>query len=77
MLIDLSQMKPGETGVIKEIQGGRGLMMRVQSMGIRYGKKITKVSSHFWRGPQTIEVGNVQIAIGFGMAKRILVEVER
>ncbi|MDD5454136.1 MAG: FeoA family protein [Candidatus Ratteibacteria bacterium] len=77
MLIDLTQMRPGETGVIKEIQGGQGLMIRVRSMGIRYGKKITKVSSHFWRGPQTIDVGNMQIALGFGMAKRILVEVER
>jgi ferrous iron transport protein A len=46
-------------------------------MGLRPEKKITKVSSHFWRGPQTVEVGNIQIAVGFGMAKSILVEVKR
>jgi len=77
MTIDLTQMQPGVTGIVKEIQGGQGLVRKLQSMGLRPGKKIAKVSSHFWRGPQTIEIDNSQIAIGFGMAKRILVEVER
>jgi ferrous iron transport protein A len=77
MLIDLTQMQPGESGIIKEIQGGYGLIRKIQSMGLRPGKKITKVSSHFWRGPQTVEIDNLQIAIGFGMAKRIFVEVKR
>jgi len=77
MFIDLTQMQPGETGIVKEIQGGHGLMRRLQSMGIRPSKKISKVSSHFWRGPQTVEVDNIQIAVGFGMARKILVEVER
>lgn len=77
MLIDLTQMQPGETGIVKEIQGGYGFVRKLQSMGVRPGKKITKVSSHFWRGPQTVEVDNIQIAVGFGMAKKILVEVKR
>ncbi len=77
MTIDLTQMKPGESGVITEIQGGHGLIRKIQSMGLRPGKKITKVSSHFWRGPQTVEIDNLQVAIGFGMAKRIFVEVQR
>jgi len=77
MVIDLTQLQPGETGTVKEIQGGHGIIRKLQSMGMRQGKKITKVSSHFWRGPQTIGVDNMQIAVGFGMAKRILVEVKR
>ncbi|MDD5155841.1 MAG: FeoA family protein [Candidatus Omnitrophica bacterium] len=77
MSIDLIQMQPGETGIVKEIQGGHGFIRKLQSLGVRPGKKITKVSSHFWRGPQTVEVDNMQVAIGFGMAKRILVEVKR
>jgi len=70
-------MQPGEIGAIAEIHGGQGMIKRLQSMGIRPGKKIAKVSSHFWRGPQTVEIGNMQVAVGFGMAKRILVEVKR
>jgi len=77
MIIDLTKMQHGESGVVTEIQGGHGLARKVQSMGLRPGKKITKVSSHFWRGPQTVEVDNIQIAVGFGMAKRIMVEVKR
>lgn len=77
MIIDLTKMKPGESGTIVELEGGHGFLCRVQGMGIRPGKKIKKVSSHFWRGPQTIEVDNSRVAIGFGMARKIMVEVER
>lgn len=62
---------------MKEIQGGFGLIRKLQSMGVRPEKQIIKVSSHFWRGPQTVEIDNLQVAIGFGMAKRIFVQVER
>lgn len=77
MTIDLTQLQPGETGIVEEMQGGRGFIRKLQSIGVRSGKKITKVSSHFWRGPQTVEVDNMQIAIGFGMAKKIMVSVKR
>ena len=77
MIVDLTQMQPGEAGIVKEIQGGQGFIRKLQSMGVRPDKKITKVSSHFWRGPQTVEVDDMQIAVGFGMAKKILVEVKR
>jgi len=70
-------MQSGECGIVVEIQGGFGFIRKVQSMGIRPGKKIVKVGSHFWRGPQIVEIDNLQVAIGFGMAKRVLVEVER
>ncbi len=75
MTIDLTQLKPGESGIVADIEGGCGMSRRLQAMGVRPGKKIKKISSHFWRGPQTIQVDNTKIAIGFGMAKRILVEV--
>jgi len=77
MKTDLTQMQPGETGTVKEILGGRGFIRKLQSIGIRPGKRITKVSSHFWRGPQTIEIDNMQVAVGFGMAKKIFVEIDR
>ncbi|MBU1146832.1 MAG: ferrous iron transport protein A [Candidatus Omnitrophica bacterium] len=77
MIIDLTQVKNGESGIIKELRGGSDFSQRIQNMGIRQGKKIKKLSSHFWRGPQTVEVDNMRIAIGWGMAKKIFVEVER
>ncbi|UCH12277.1 MAG: ferrous iron transport protein A [Candidatus Omnitrophota bacterium] len=77
MTVDITRLQPGESGTVAEIQGGLGFTRKIQGMGIRPGKRITKVSSHFWRGPQTIAIGNLKVAIGFGMAKRILVKVER
>lgn len=76
-LIDLTQMKPGESGIIEEIRGGHGLVTRIQGMGLRPGKCVIKVSNHFWRGPQTVAVGRLHIAIGFGMAKKIFIRIEK
>lgn len=75
--IDLTQLEEGETGVVIEIQGGYGLIRRLESLGIRVGKKVTKVSSQFMRGPVTLRIDNFQVALGFGMARKILVEIEK
>jgi len=71
----LSQMRAGQSGIVFQIQGGRGLVSRLSALGIRPGQRITKVGSMFMRGPVTIQVGNAQVAIGFGMANRIIVEL--
>jgi ferrous iron transport protein A len=74
--ISLSQMEAGQSGKVVQIQGGYGFANRLNSLGVRIGRKITKVSSMFMRGPVTIQAGNTQIAVGFGMAKRIIVELD-
>ena len=75
-LISLQQMRAGQRGKVVEIQGGHGLVNRLSALGIRPGKRITKVSSMLMRGPVTIQSGNLQVAVGFGMAKKIIVEVD-
>ena len=77
MLIDITHLKLGEKGVIKEITGGIGLISKMQNMGLMVGKRVKKISSHFWCGPQTIEVGRCKVAVGYGIAKKIIVEVEK
>jgi len=74
--ITLTQMQVGQSGVVVQIQGGHGLVNRLNPLGIRPGKRITKVSSMFMRGPVTIQVDRAQVAIGFGMANRIIVELD-
>lgn len=70
------QMHAGQSGTVIGILGGHGLARRLDSLGIRPGKRITKVSSMFLHGPVTLQVNQSQIAIGFGMAAKILVEVD-
>jgi len=74
MIVDIIQLQPGEKGVVVDIQGGWGLIRKLDALGIRRGVKIMKISSQFLRGPVIIQVGGTQVAIGFGMAKRIIVE---
>jgi len=70
----LVQLATGQSGTVVQIQGGRGLINRLSALGIRPGQRLTKVSSMLMRGPVTIQLGNAQVAIGFGMAKRISVK---
>ncbi|GAI59491.1 hypothetical protein ES705_47582 [subsurface metagenome] len=72
----LTGMQIGQSGVVVQIQGGHGLVNRLNSLGIRPGKRITKTSSMIMRGPVTIQVDRAQVAIGFGMARRIIVELD-
>lgn len=75
--VTLVEMGSGESGTVVGIAGGRGLIRRLDALGIRPGKRITKISSMLFHGPVTLKVDNAQIAIGFGMARRIMVEVDR
>ncbi len=74
--ITLAGMQIGQSGTVVQIQGGHGLVSRLNSLGIRPGKRITKISSMIMRGPVTIQVDRAQVAIGFGMARRIIVDVD-
>ena len=73
----LARMSSGQTGIVFQIAGGYGLGRRLQALGIRPGKRITKVSAMFGHGPVTVQVDNTQIALGFGMAGKIIVEVDK
>ncbi len=70
----LGQLRAGESGKIIRIEGGHGIINRLAALDIRPGRNIRKLSSSFIRGPVTIEVNRAQVAIGFGMASRIIVE---
>jgi len=75
--VNLSQMYPGQSGKVVKIDGGVGLVSRLSAMGIRPGRKITKLSSMLMRGPVTVQQGSTRLAIGFGMARKILVEIDQ
>jgi ferrous iron transport protein A len=72
--IPLSSMQSGSKGVIAKIEGGHGLINRLNALGIRPNKRITKISSMMMRGPVTINMDGMQLALGFGMAKRVIIK---
>ncbi len=75
-VITLARMKQGEAGTIIEIAGGHGLTNRLEAMGVREGSKVKKVSGQLMKGPVTLMAGSTHTAIGYGMAQKILVEVD-
>jgi ferrous iron transport protein A len=74
-VIPLSKLESGQSGSIVDFSGGWGVKRRVQAMGIRPGKRITKISGMFMRGPVVVKVDNVQVAVGWGMAQKIMVQI--
>jgi ferrous iron transport protein A len=74
--LTLADMRTGQTGTVIGVLGGPGLIRRLDALGIRPGKKVTKTSSVLFHGPVTLKVNNSQVAVGFGMARKIIVEVD-
>ena len=75
--LTLAEMRTGQTGTVVGVLGGHGLIRRLDALGIRPGKKVTKISSALFHGPVTLKVDNARVAVGFGMAKKITVEVDK
>lgn len=72
----LSSMKNGQSGIIVSINGGMGMLARLEALGVRTGSVIIKKSGFFGSGPVIVTAGNTDVAIGHGMASRIMVEVD-
>jgi ferrous iron transport protein A len=69
-------MRPGQRGVVVAIQAGLGATRRLDAMGIRPGVVLKKVSGQLFGGPVVVQAGNLRIAIGLGMARKVLVELD-
>ncbi|MBA7637253.1 hypothetical protein ES703_44891 [subsurface metagenome] len=69
----LTQLRIGEKARIVAIGGGRGLKQKLFLRGLIEGKVIRVVSNY---GPVIIEVNGNIVAIGRGMARKIIVTTD-
>jgi ferrous iron transport protein A len=69
----LIELEKGEEGRILSLSGGRGMQERMRALGLVEGQIIQKLSAMALGGPIVVLVNRAQIAIGRGMARRILV----
>jgi ferrous iron transport protein A len=74
--LNLNQLGDGQTGTVVQLLGGRGFIARLEAIGIRPGNKVTKVCSMLFKGPVTLKSNGTQVALGFGMANKVIVEVD-
>lgn len=70
----LTRVKKGIKVKIVEIAAGKTLALRLSALGLRPGVCITKISAFALKGPLTVKVGTATIALGHGMAEKILVD---
>jgi len=75
LIVSLAEMAPGQTGMVVSLEGGHGRMRRLAAMGLHRGAAVTKTSTQPFRGPISVQVGNTEVAMGFGLARRVMVEV--
>ena len=58
------------------LEGGRGFQEKIFCLGIRTGKNVKVVSSQPIGGPLVVEIDGFQVAVGRGMAEKIIVETK-
>ncbi len=71
-IINLVELKASREAVVVNIVGGIGARRKLENLGVRVGSTIVKKGST--QGPVVINCGNTQIAIGRGLASKIIVK---
>lgn len=75
-MIPLALVREGERAKVSRVSGGRGLVRRMTDLGLRPGTEIEIVSASR-TGPFVIRLGGQRLGVGFGMAKKIFVDLVR
>ncbi|WP_048149699.1 FeoA family protein [Thermococcus sp. AM4] len=72
MIVPLLSLNPGERGVVIDLRGGPNFRSRLYAMGLAPGA-IVRVLENYPRGPVIVEAGGTRLALGKGMAAKVLV----
>jgi len=83
--VPLTSLRDGETAILTSIKAGHGkgrgrgwgFEKRLMDMGLTPGTKVVVVKSAPFHGPLEILVRGSRIALGRGVAERILVEIQK
>jgi len=75
-ITELSNLGPGEKGVVVFIRGGTAACQRLLDMGLTQGTEVTVVNAAPFRGPLEVAVRGSTLALGRGLARHVFVEVE-
>lgn len=73
-MIPLALIREGERVKVSRVLGGRGMVRRVTDLGLRPGTEIEIVSASK-TGSFIIRIGGQRLGVGFGMAKKIFVDL--
>jgi DtxR family Mn-dependent transcriptional regulator len=74
--VPISELKAGESGIVKSYAGGRGMLGRCLSMGFTPGSPVRMIEN-YGKGPILVSVCNSEVAVGREIAGRIMVARKR
>lgn len=72
-LMPLAMVRPGEQVILVAVNAGWGLARRLADMGLYPGVNLRVIWGH--PGPLVVQVGSSRLALGHGMAQKIMVKV--
>jgi len=72
--VSLVRVKKGIKVKIVEISAGKLASSRLSSLGLRVGGCVIKISAFALKGPITVKIGSTTLALGHGMAEKIIVD---
>lgn len=73
-MISLNKLDADKSAKVLSIDAGINLKDRLYDLGIKEGIVIKKITAASTRGTVVIKLGRGQIALGSGMASKIIVE---
>ncbi|MEM3873832.1 MAG: FeoA family protein [Candidatus Bathyarchaeia archaeon] len=73
-LYALTDLAEGEKGIIVKAVGGFGLVRRLAEMGLTPGVEVKLLRKGSFGGPVEVEVRGVALALGRGVASRVLIK---
>lgn len=72
-MLPLGFLPTGRDATVKDVLGGFGLRRKLTDLGLVRGRLIRVVQNDF-AGPIIISVGDGRLALGRGMAQKVMVE---
>lgn len=72
-LMPLSFAQEGELGIVQEFMGGAGAQLRLATIGLRKGDEV-EVITNSGAGQLVVAVNGTRLALGRGIAKKIMVK---
>ena len=75
LVTELSNLSPGEKGVVVFTRGGTSACQRLLDMGLTQGTEVTIINAAPFRGPIEVTVRGSVLVLGRGLARYVFVEV--
>jgi len=70
----LADAENGKNYRVLSINGGRGVVSNLYSLGIYPGSVIKVSNKSFFHGPLKVSINGTQVALGRGISEKVLVE---